>query len=137
MLQVTSFQQFHDDVGNVILLAKVVDGDDIGMPETARSGGLVPESAKHSGVAVGDQSLDGNVSAHSWIEAALSRFCDKCGSRVGSGAASVSAEDAATRAYGEPPPLLPAIVGKPTSGTARPAISTPAIHPPQFPRFSL
>src|SRR6266852_3815009 len=70
-MQILPFKQFHDDVGHAVLLAKIVNDDDVGVPEAARGCGLVSESREHASVAVGNQRFDCNLTAHGWIEAAI------------------------------------------------------------------
>jgi hypothetical protein len=70
MLQIPALEQFHDDVGNAFVLAEIVNGNDVGVPEASRGGRLVSEPRKHPGVAVGDQSLDGDLAPYGRVEAA-------------------------------------------------------------------
>src|SRR5690606_18421600 len=70
-------QVVHGDVGEIVLLADVVDGDDVGMAEAAGGFGLAEEARLHflqrlAVELVGQrQRLDGNLAADARIDAEI------------------------------------------------------------------
>jgi len=65
--------QFGDDVGDAILAADIVDGDDVGMGERAGGAGFLFEAAPAAGIGgeLGGQDFEGDVAAQAAVARAV------------------------------------------------------------------